>query len=112
MGRRYQERRIYPQAQAEVHQAADRALLEMGLDRKAGATEYEIQASQTMSALSWGERVTVRMATAPGGGTQVLAESKLVFGFVDWGRNQGNVEQLFSAMETVLGPGEPAPIEP
>lgn len=112
MGRRYQERRIYSQDQPEVRQAAERAVYELGLSVKPGATEWEVQASQSMSALSWGERLTLLIATAPGGGTQVLAESKLVFGFVDWGRNRENVTSLFTSMEALLGPGEPVPVEP
>lgn len=112
MGRRYQERRIYTQTQAEVRQAVERAVYELGLEVKPESTEWEIQGARTMSALSWGEQVKILMATSPGGGTQVLAESKLTFGFVDWGRNQKNVEDLLNSMGALLGPGESAPIEP
>jgi hypothetical protein len=63
-----------------------------------------------MSTFSWGERIAVVTATNPGGGTQVVAESKLVFGFFDWGRNQRNVEQLLASMDGALGPGQQAPL--
>ncbi|MGI9595520.1 MAG: hypothetical protein ACR2QK_05135 [Acidimicrobiales bacterium] len=112
MGRKYQERRIYSQGQAEVRTAVERAVYELGLEVKPGSSEWEIQGSRSMSTFSWGEQIKVLMATSPGGGTQVLAESKLVFGFVDWGRNQKNVEQLLESMAALVGPGEVAPIEP
>lgn len=111
MGRRYQQRRIYDRPQSEVRRGVERAVYELGLEVQPDSSEWEIQASRSMSTLTWGERVKVLMATSPGGGTQVLAESKLVFGFVDWGRNQKNVEQLFESMAALLGPGEMAPTE-
>ncbi len=112
MARVYRERRVYPQPQSEVRQVAERAVYELGLAVKPDATEWQISASRSMSTLSWGERLTVQMATSPGGGTQVVAESKLVFGFVDWGRNRTNVEALLASMDDVLGPGERTPLEP
>lgn len=112
MGRMHQERRIYSQSQGEVRGAAERAIYELGLTIDPGATEWEVRARRSMTTQTWGERIKLLMATAPGGGTQVLAESKLAFGFFDWGRNQANVEALFTSMEVVLGPGEAAPIEP
>lgn len=111
MGRRYAERRIYSQSQTEVRQAVTRAVYELGLEVKPDASEWEIRAARSMSNLSWGERISVLMATSPGGGTQVVAESKLVFGFVDWGRNQNNVDALFNSMAALLGPGEIAPLD-
>lgn len=111
MGRRYAERRIYRQTQAEVRQAAERAIYEMGLEVKPGATEWEIRAARSISNLSWGERISILMATSPGGGTQVVAESKLVFGFFDWGRNRQNVEALFTSMAALVGPGEIAELD-
>lgn len=111
MGRVYRERRIYGCTQAEVRAAAERAVYELGMAVKPDSTEWELQADRAMSALSWGERMKALMATSPGGGTQVVLESKLVFGFMDWGRNQKNVESFFETMETVIGPGEPAPLE-
>jgi hypothetical protein len=111
MGRVYRERRIYGCSQAEVRAAAERAVYELGMAIKPASTEWELQADRTMSALSWGERIKALMATSPGGGTQVLLESKLVFGFIDWGRNQQNVESFFETIETIIGPGEPAPLE-
>ncbi len=108
----YQERRIYSQPQAEVRVAVERAVYELGLEVKPDSSEWEIRGARTMSTLSWGEQIKVLMATSPGGGTQVLAESKLVFGFVDWGRNKKNVDQLLTSMAALIGPGEVAPIEP
>lgn len=77
-----------------------------------GATETEIKGSKGMSALSWGENITVNMGTFPGGGTQVLIESRLKFslGFVDWGKNQANCETLTAALENRLGPGRVEPV--
>jgi hypothetical protein len=110
MARKFSERRIYEQPQTEVRQAVERALVELGLTIKPGGTEWEITASRGINPLSWGERITVTMATFPGGGTQVITESKLSLGiaFVDWGRNQANVEAIYQAMEPVVGPGERA----
>ncbi len=105
VGRTFSERRVFPQGQNEVRSAAERAVHEQGWSIKPGATEWELRAAQNMSSMSWGERITISMGTAPGGGTQVIADSKLVFGFVDWGRNKSNVHDLFRSMETVLGPG-------
>lgn len=112
MGRMYRERRIYQSPQREVRAAAERAVYELGMEVKPAATEWELEASRSISPLTWGERVKALVATSPGGGTQVLIESKLVFGFVDWGRNQKNVVEMFASMEHLLGPGEPAPLEP
>ncbi len=112
MGRTYTERRIYAEPQTKVRAAVERAVYELGMEVQPGSTEWEIKASHSMSALTWGERITGLMATSPGGGTQAVIESKLVFGFVDWGRNQKNVAGMFEAMEALIGPGELAPLEP
>ena len=82
MGRVYRERRIYQVPQGEVRAAAERAVYELGLGIKPAATEWEIEATRSISPLTWGEKVKTLMATSPGGGTQVIVESKLVFGFV------------------------------
>ena len=111
MGRRHRERRIYPQERDEVRTAAQRAVIELGLFPDPESGEWEVRTKQAMSTFSWGERIVVVTATNPGGGTQVLAESKLVFGFFDWGRNQSNVEQLLASIDGLLGPGTPAPLE-
>ncbi len=112
MARTYRQRRIYDHRQTEVGQAVERAMYELGLEIKPDATEYEVRGARSMSTLSWGEQVKVLLATSPGGGTQVIVESKLVFGFVDWGRNRSNVEAIFTSMAALLGPGEIAPVEP
>ncbi len=96
---------MYPQDRAEVRPAVDRAVRELGLAPDPTAGEWEIRASRPMSTLSWGERIQVVTATNPGGGTQVVIESKLVFGFVDWGRNQRNVESVIDSLDGLLGPG-------
>lgn len=88
----------------------DRAVRELGLQPDPQSGAWEIRASQPMSNLSWGERIHVVAATNPGGGTQVVVESKLVFGFVDWGRNQRNVETILESLDETLGPGEPSPM--
>lgn len=111
MGRSHRERRVYPQDRDEVRAAAQRAVGELGLVPDPTSGEWEVRASQAMSTFSWGEKVVVLTATNPGGGTQVVAESKLVFGFFDWGRNQKNVEQLLATMDGVLGPGTPASLD-
>lgn len=112
MARVYQQRRIFDRPQAEVRIAVERAMYQQGMSIKPHGTEWELRASRSMSSLSWGERIKVLLATSPGGGTQVLTESKLVFGFVDWGRNQENVEGLFDAMEDLAGPGRIVPVDP
>ncbi len=112
MARMYRERRTFPQPQAEVYRAAERAIIEAGLKLGAGTTEYEIKTSRGINGGSWGERIVFTMATFPGGGTQVIIQSKLVLGIFDWGRNRENIESLFSSMEVVLGPGSRLEIEP
>ena len=90
----------------------DRAIRELGLaipTRQSG--EWEVRAARAMGTFTWGEKIHVLTATNPGGGTQVVAESKLVFGFFDWGRNRQNVEAIFESLDTTIGPGEPAPLE-
>ncbi len=86
---------------------ADRAVRELGLEPDPASGEWEVRAAQPMTNLSWGERIHVVTATYPGGGTQVAVESKLVFGFVDWGRNRRNVESVLASLDQTLGPGEP-----
>lgn len=112
MARIHQEKRVFPQPQAEVRRAAERAIVEAGLSLSSEATEYELKASRGINSGSWGERIRFIMATSPGGGTQVIIESKLTLGFFDWGRNKDNIESLFSSMEVVLGPGEIREINP
>lgn len=111
MGRSYRERRVYQYPQAEVRVSVERAMHELGMPMKPGASEWEIRATRSFSAKSWGERLTIHMATFPGGGTQVIAESKLVFGLVDWGRNQSNIEEIYDSMAALVGPGEVAPLD-
>lgn len=106
MARIHSERRVFPQPQTEVYRAAERAIVEAGLRIGSGATEYELRAERGINSGSWGERITFTMATFPGGGTQVIIQSKLVLGLFDWGRNANNVERLFGSMEIVLGPGQ------
>jgi hypothetical protein len=90
---------------------ADRAVREIGLVPNPASGEWEVRASQPRSNYTWGERIHVITATNPGGGTQVVVESKLVFGFVDWGRNQRNVEAVLASLDATIGPGQPAPLE-
>lgn len=107
----YRQRRVFPQPQLEVQRAAERAVVEAGLKLGSGSTEYEMKASRGINGGSWGERIVFTMATFPGGGTQVIIQSKLVLGLADWGRNEQNVHELFSSMEVVLGPGNILEIE-
>ncbi len=89
----------------------DRAVRELGLEPDPDSGEWEVRAAQPMSNLSWGERIHVLTATNPGGGTQVVVESKLVFGFVDWGRNRRNVDAVLTSLDATLGPGTPDPLD-
>lgn len=89
---------------------ASRAVRELGLQPDPASGEWEIRAAQARSNYTWGERIHVVTATNPGGGTQVVVESKLVFGFVDWGRNRRNVEAIFAVLDETIGPGQPAPL--
>ncbi|MEM9565194.1 MAG: hypothetical protein AAGA93_21410 [Actinomycetota bacterium] len=95
---------MYAQDRSEVRPAVDRAVRELGLTPDPTSGEWEVRASQSMSTFSWGERIHVLTATNPGGGTQVVVESKLVFGFVDWGRNQRNVESIIGSLDDLLTP--------
>ncbi len=90
---------------------AERAIREMGLTPDPASGEWEVRAARAMGTFTWGEKIHVLTATNPGGGTQVVAESKLVFGFFDWGRNRQNVEAIFDSLDTTIGPGQPAPLE-
>lgn len=110
MGRRYRERRIYEADRGAARAMADRAVREIGLEPDQASGEWEIRAARPMGTFTWGERIHVLTATNPGGGTQVVVESKLVFGFYDWGRNQQNVEAILAALDDTLGPGRPAPL--
>ena len=88
----------------------DRAVRELGLEPDPASGEWEVRAARPMGTFTWGERIEVVTATNPGGGTQVVAESKLVFGFFDWGRNQQNVEGIFASLDATLGAGRPDPL--
>lgn len=112
MARRYQERRVFPQSQSEVVVIAERAVAEVGLKINGRTADHELKASKGIQSGSWGERIRFQLATFPGGGTQVIIESRLVFGLFDWGRNRENVEGLFRSMEVVLGPGRHRQVEP
>lgn len=110
MGRLYRERRIYQATRAEARAMGDRAIREIGLDPDPSSDEWEIRAARPMGTFTWGERIHLVTATNPGGGTQIVVESKLVFGFFDWGRNRQNVEAILASLDTTIGPGEPAPL--
>jgi len=112
MARSYRERRVFDHPQAEVRRAAERAVVEVGLTIAPGGTDWQLAAQRGVNAGSWGERIRFTMATNPGGGTQVIIESKLVLGLFDWGKNRENISALFSSMEVVLGPGHRLEIEP
>lgn len=111
MGRRYRERRIYQSGRAETRAMVDRAVREIGLEPDPSSGEWEVRAARPMGTFTWGERIHVVAATNPGGGTQVVAESKLAFGFFDWGNNQRNVESIFDSLDSTIGPGQPAPLD-
>lgn len=106
MPRRHTERRTYAQRPHEVRATVERVVRELGLRPRPGDGEWEIVASRPIGPMTWGERITVITATDPGGGTQVIAESRLTFGLVDWGHNRANVESILGGLDTTLGTGD------
>ena len=114
MPRSHHDRRTYAHDPADVRLAVPRVMGELGLRLRPGAGEWEVQASRPISMVTWGERITVTSATNPGGGTQVIVESRLSFGLVDWGRNRRNVDEILDALDAWFGvdrsppPGGPA----
>ncbi len=102
VGRKYSERLEFQRSAEDTIRAVEVAFTECGFPPSRSNTPStgmtEVRASRQMSAGSWGENVTAQVATAPGGGSQVVVESKLVFGFVDWGRNKTNVSQVVLAL--------------
>jgi hypothetical protein len=108
MPRSATERRIYARDRADVRSAVERAVTEVGMRLDPPEGEWEVRASRPASLMTWGERIHVVTATNPGGGTQVVVESRLAFGLLDWGRNRENVQAILAALDGALGPGEPA----
>lgn len=54
-----------------------------------------INASGSMSWISWGENIVIGVGADPAGTVSVSLRSKLKFGLVDWGKNQQNINRLF-----------------
>lgn len=106
MGRKYSERREFQRNVEDTVRAVEVAFTECGFppsrSNSPSAGMIEVRASQQMSLASWGENVSAKVAAAPGGGSQVVVESKLIFGFVDWGRNKTNVDQVLVALSRRL----------
>ena len=86
----------------------------------ADPTAGMITASASLSMASWGEDLNFRLWQEHDGRTAVQITSALKFGFVDWGRNQKNVDKVFEALDahlanpgldtTISGaPGHPQP---
>jgi hypothetical protein len=60
-------------------------------------------AVRSVSALSWGENVTIQLGqSTPTSPTQLRITSALAFGLVDWGRNRKNVDALLAALTAFL----------
>ena len=68
-----------------------------------------ITASVGVSWASWGERIEVRLARAPGGtAATVTSSSALPTQFIDWGRNRTHVATILAGLTPPPGPGGPA----
>ena len=104
MARRATGRRVYAQDRSEVRAAVEEVVGALGMRLEESDGEWEVRARQPVSFMTWGERIQVITATNPGGGTQVVAESRLSFGLVDWGRNQRNVDDILARLDERLDP--------
>ena len=102
MARRATGRRVYAQDRSGVRTAVEAVVGALGLRLEDAAGEWEVRARRGVSLMTWGERIQIVTATNPGGGTQVVVESRLTFGLIDWGRNQSNVDEILAALDERL----------
>ena len=63
-------------------------------------TDQMIIASATMSAMSWGEKITVQFL--PNGSISVCSACAFPLQLVDWGKNRQNVERLLEAIKVQM----------
>ncbi|MBI2077032.1 MAG: hypothetical protein HYT80_01490 [Euryarchaeota archaeon] len=65
-------------------------------------TERRVVVRSGFSIRSWGEEITVDVLARPSGGTRVKAESRILVGLWDWGKNRSNLARLTKALDTEI----------
>jgi hypothetical protein len=100
----YQRGANFPAGKDELFQACVKAVSQCGFriarsDPEAG----QIEARSKVSLRSWGEKITI--ATSAAGRVDIKSTCYWIQ-IVDWGKNEANVDRLFSALLTLI-PAQP-----
>jgi hypothetical protein len=99
----------HPADLATTFEATCRALAQQGMSITfADPTSGTIQANSSVSMMSWGEKLELRLSPTSEGTTAVQVGSSLKFGLVDWGKNQKNIDKLNAAIAAALAAGPAA----
>ena len=98
------EPRSYPYPPQQVFAAALAGLPASKL-RIVGADPAQgtIWTDKSVSAFSWGEKVTVYVYQGDQGQASVVVDSALKFGLFSWGAHKRNHQAVFAAIEQGLG---------
>jgi hypothetical protein len=78
----------------------------------ADANQGTIWTDKSVSAFSWGEKVTVHVYQGDQGQAAVVVDSVLKFGLFSWGAHTRNHQTVFAAIEQGLGVAPPATTQP
>jgi hypothetical protein len=94
---------------AEVWEATGRALVHLGMTiSSADPASGTLTASASLSLMSWGENLQVRVAAVDPTTTAVSVGSSLKFGLVDWGKNRKNIDRIHETIAAALAAGSGA----
>ena len=106
------EPRIYPHPPQVVFNAALSRLPANNLTiAGADPNQGTIWADKGVSALSWGEKVTIYIYQVDQGQTAVTVDSALKFGLFSWGAHKRNHQRVFDSIDQGLAAGSPQPMQ-
>ena len=106
-----QERRTYEGSVEAVQQAVERALADERM-KVQSSNPGRIEAGANISIWSWGENVTVDLASASPSSTivTVTSASKIPITLFDWGKNKANIKKVFGRLDASLSAAQPSAV--
>ena len=101
MTKRYRYNRAFSGTREQVFQACLEAVTQCGFRIDSSSpVGGQIRAQTRVSFRSWGENIVVAIDSE--GRVDIMSESKVIFTTNDWGKNEANVEKLFSRIALLL----------
>lgn len=70
--------------------------------KESSASARTISISTGVSWKSWGENLLITVSPVSGGYSEVSISSSSKYGLVDWGKNQNNLNQIFTLLSAEL----------